>query len=57
MCKGLLDCIYVTVREESISGLFKGLSPSLIKAGFTTALHLTLYEQTFKLLQPLVNNY
>ncbi|XP_016663665.1 mitochondrial thiamine pyrophosphate carrier-like isoform X1 [Acyrthosiphon pisum] len=57
MCNGLLDCIYVTLREESISGLFKGLSPSLIKAGFTTALHLTLYEQTFKLLQPLVNNY
>lgn len=57
MCKGLLDCIYVTLREESISGLFKGLSPSLIKAGFTTALHLTLYEQTLELLQPLVNNY
>ncbi|KAF0763352.1 mitochondrial thiamine pyrophosphate carrier-like [Aphis craccivora] len=57
LCNGLLDCIYGTIREESINGLFKGLSPSLIKAGFTTALHLTLYEQTFKLLQSLVNNF
>ncbi|XP_025203459.1 mitochondrial thiamine pyrophosphate carrier-like isoform X2 [Melanaphis sacchari] len=57
ICNGLLNCIYVTVKEESIRGFFKGLSPSLIKAGFTTALHLTLYEQTFKLLQSLVNNF
>lgn len=56
MCNGLWDCIYVTVREESIYGLFKGLSPSLLKAGFVTALHLTFYEYTLKLLQPLVNN-
>ncbi|XP_026820795.1 mitochondrial thiamine pyrophosphate carrier-like [Rhopalosiphum maidis] len=57
MCNGLLDCIYVTIKEESFNGLFKGLSPSLIKAGFTTALHLTFYEQTLKLLQSLVNNF
>lgn len=50
MCNGLLHCIHLTIKNESIFGLFKGLSPSLIKAGFVTALHLTFYEQIFKLL-------
>jgi len=49
ICSGLLDCIYLTIKEESIFGLFKGLSPSLLKAGIVTALHLTFYEQTIKI--------
>lgn len=54
MCNGLLNCLYLTIKEESVFGLFKGISPALLKAGFVTALHLTLYEQSFKLLQYLV---
>ncbi|KAG7188885.1 hypothetical protein KM043_008491 [Ampulex compressa] len=44
-CKGLIDCIRVTVREEGVPGLFKGLVPSQVKAASTTALHFTVYEQ------------
>ncbi|VVC27202.1 Mitochondrial carrier protein,Mitochondrial carrier domain,Mitochondrial substrate/solute carrier [Cinara cedri] len=50
VCKGLVDCIYLTIKEESFFGLFKGLSPSLLKAGVSTALHLAIYEHIFKLL-------
>lgn len=50
MCKGLVDCVYLTIKEESAFGLFKGLSPSLVKAGLSTALHLAFYEHIFKLL-------
>lgn len=50
MCNGFLHCIHLTIKNESFFGLFKGLSPSLIKAGFVTALHLTCYEQIYKLL-------
>lgn len=57
VCNGLWDCIHLMVKEESVFGLFKGLSPSLIKAGFVTALHLTFYEQTFKFFQFLVKSY
>lgn len=57
MCNGSLDCVCLTLKNESISGLYKGLSPSLIKAGLVTALHLTLYEQIYKLLCSFVENY
>lgn len=57
MCNGLLNCLHLTMKEESVLGLFKGMSPALLKAGFVTALHLTFYEQTFKLLQYLVKMY
>lgn len=54
MCNGLLDCVRLTIKDETILGLFKGLSPSLLKAGFVTALHLTFYEQTYNLIHSLV---
>jgi solute carrier family 25 thiamine pyrophosphate transporter 19 len=44
-CHGLLDCLWLTVRGETVAGLYKGLWPSLLKAGVTTALHFCLYEQ------------
>ncbi|RLU24974.1 hypothetical protein DMN91_003065 [Ooceraea biroi] len=50
-CNGLLDCLRVTVREEGVRGLFKGLVPSQVKAAATTALHFTVYEQVLLLLK------
>ncbi|CAL1677855.1 unnamed protein product [Lasius platythorax] len=50
-CKGLLDCLRVTVKEEGVQGLFKGLVPSQIKAATTSALHFTVYEQVLLLLR------
>ncbi|KAL0115728.1 hypothetical protein PUN28_010928 [Cardiocondyla obscurior] len=50
-CNGLMDCLKITVKEESIQGLFKGLIPSQVKAVITTALHFTVYEQVLLLIQ------
>ncbi|EFN62832.1 Mitochondrial deoxynucleotide carrier [Camponotus floridanus] len=50
-CNGLLDCLRVTVKEERIQGLFKGLVPSQIKAAATSALHFTMYEQVLLVLR------
>ncbi|XP_032665729.1 mitochondrial thiamine pyrophosphate carrier-like [Odontomachus brunneus] len=50
-CKGLLDCLIVTVRREGVPGLFKGLVPSQVKAVIVTALHFTAYEQVLSLLE------
>lgn len=50
-CNGLLDCLIVTTKREGVSGLFKGLVPSQLKAVLTTALYFTIYEQTLFLLK------
>lgn len=50
-CKGLIDCLRVTIRDEGIKGLFKGLLPSQLKAALTTALHFTFYEQALLVLK------
>lgn len=52
-CKGLIDCLKLTIKEEGIKGLFKGLVPSQLKATMTTALHYTVYEQTLIALKAL----
>ncbi|GFG33887.1 hypothetical protein Cfor_09858 [Coptotermes formosanus] len=44
-CRGLLDCLWRTVQGETVMGLYKGLSPSILKAAFTTALYFGIYEQ------------
>lgn len=44
-CEGMVNCFMKTFRNEGVVGLFKGLSPSLVKAGLTSALHFTVYEQ------------
>ncbi|NXD01801.1 TPC protein, partial [Certhia familiaris] len=41
---GLLDCIRQIMREEGPGGFFKGLSPSLLKAAFSTGLIFFWYE-------------
>lgn len=43
-CRGLNDCLVQIYAIEGIGGLFKGLSPSLLKAVFATALHFSSYE-------------
>ncbi|XP_011173547.1 mitochondrial thiamine pyrophosphate carrier isoform X2 [Solenopsis invicta] len=52
-CSGLLDCLRITVKEEGVRGLFKGLTPSQVKATVTTAFHFTAYEQVLLLLKTL----
>ncbi|XP_012534513.1 mitochondrial thiamine pyrophosphate carrier [Monomorium pharaonis] len=50
-CNGLMDCLKVTIKEEGVRGLFKGLVPSQVKATATSALHFTAYEQVLLLLK------
>jgi solute carrier family 25 thiamine pyrophosphate transporter 19 len=50
-CKGLNDCLFRIYEIEGFYGLFKGLSPSLVKAVFTTALHFSSYEMICQFLQ------
>lgn len=49
-CKGLIDCFRRIYYLEGPTGFIKGLSPSLIKAIVTTALHFSTYEMICKLL-------
>lgn len=44
VCNGFIDCLKRTYQFEGIRGIYKGLSPSLIKAVCTTALHFTSYD-------------
>ncbi|XP_050301587.1 mitochondrial thiamine pyrophosphate carrier [Anthonomus grandis grandis] len=49
-CRGLTDCLKKIYKIEGPWGYFKGLSPSLIKAVCTTALHFSSYEMICKFL-------
>ncbi|XP_050438793.1 mitochondrial thiamine pyrophosphate carrier-like [Adelges cooleyi] len=57
VCKGLVNCIRNTIMKESFFGLFKGLAPSLLKAGFVTALNFTFYEQSLRFFHNLVDTF
>ncbi|CAG9818657.1 unnamed protein product [Phaedon cochleariae] len=49
-CSGLNDCLVKIYRFEGVLGYYKGLSPSLIKAVVTSALHFSSYEMICKFL-------
>ncbi|XP_036921709.1 mitochondrial thiamine pyrophosphate carrier [Sturnira hondurensis] len=42
--QGLLDCARQVLREEGMQGIFKGLSPSLLKAALSTGFVFFWYE-------------
>lgn len=41
---GFVDCVVQIGREEGLRGFFKGLSPSLVKAAFSTGLIFFCYD-------------
>ncbi|EDV37232.1 uncharacterized protein Dana_GF11531 [Drosophila ananassae] len=43
-CPTVLECIGTTYKEEGIGGFYKGMVPTLLKAGFTSALYFTIYD-------------
>ena len=49
--KGLNDCLTTIVKQEGPRGLFKGLSPSLLKAGLAASSNFLVYEQCCYLLR------
>ena len=48
---GMLHCLKTSIMQEGLLALYKGLSPSLLKAVVTSAMHFCVYEQTCELLQ------
>lgn len=49
-CSGLLHCMRQTIQKEGFFGLYKGLYPSMWKAGVTTAFHFAFYEEICRLI-------
>lgn len=49
----MIDCIRSTFKEESFLGLYKGLTPSCIKAMATSGLIFALYEEISHLFKSL----
>ena len=48
--KGLFHCLRCVAVEEGWKGLYKGLSPSLLKAAFMAMSNFVIYEQVCELL-------
>uniref|UniRef100_A0A2C9JYL7 Mitochondrial thiamine pyrophosphate carrier n=1 Tax=Biomphalaria glabrata TaxID=6526 RepID=A0A2C9JYL7_BIOGL len=48
--KGLFHCLASSVRQEGVLCLYKGLCPSLLKAGFVAGLNFCIYENVCKVL-------
>lgn len=44
VCNHMFQCLYEVGRHEGLRGLYKGLAPSLLKAGFTSAFYFTIYD-------------
>lgn len=42
---GMLDCLRKTFEKERISGLYKGLSPAVIKSGMMSGFYFFFYEE------------
>lgn len=49
-CSGFLNCIFLTLKYEGFFGLFKGIGPSMIKAGASNAIYFTAYDKTCQFL-------
>jgi solute carrier family 25 thiamine pyrophosphate transporter 19 len=42
---GMFDCIVQTVSKEGLLGLYKGLTPSIVKAGAMSGFYFFFYEE------------
>lgn len=50
-CHGIIDCMKKTLQEEKISGFYKGMYPTLMKSGLTTAFYFSIYDAFKELLK------
>jgi hypothetical protein len=41
---GLFNCLYLTVKQEGLVGIYKGFYPSMIKAAVSSGLTFFFYE-------------
>ncbi|XP_055619174.1 mitochondrial thiamine pyrophosphate carrier-like [Toxorhynchites rutilus septentrionalis] len=49
VCTHMLQCFYQVCLREGFGGLYKGLAPSLLKAGVTNAFYFAIYDQLLSL--------
>ena len=56
MYTGMIHCIRTVVRQEGMRGLYKGLSPSLLKAGVVTSISFSVYEKCVDVILFLYNS-
>lgn len=47
---GMVDCLRKTFRQEGLRGLYRGLTPGLLKAVVTTSINFWLYEYSCRLI-------
>ncbi|XP_059168962.1 mitochondrial thiamine pyrophosphate carrier-like isoform X2 [Physella acuta] len=47
---GLIHCVILSIQEEGIRSLFKGLYPSLLKAALVSGINFCVYENVCRLL-------
>lgn len=43
-CNGIVDCFRATIVREGYRGLFKGMWPSVVKTGITSAMNFCIYD-------------
>jgi len=53
---GMLNCFKVVAKEEGITGFFKGLAPSTLKAGLSVALIFCTYEQCLSVIRGYIHD-
>uniref|UniRef100_A0A1B0EZA7 Mitochondrial thiamine pyrophosphate carrier n=1 Tax=Phlebotomus papatasi TaxID=29031 RepID=A0A1B0EZA7_PHLPP len=49
-CEGFIQCVIRTSKTEGFLGFYKGIVPSMLKSGITTALNFCIYDETKKIL-------
>uniref|UniRef100_A0A1L8DXS9 Mitochondrial thiamine pyrophosphate carrier n=1 Tax=Nyssomyia neivai TaxID=330878 RepID=A0A1L8DXS9_9DIPT len=49
-CEGFFQCVIRTAKTEGFIGFYKGIAPSMLKSGITTALNFCIYDETKKIL-------
>ena len=48
---GLMHCLKLTLAEEGVRGLYKGFTPSLLKAIVTSGLMFGFYEEILRIIR------
>ncbi|KAL8587471.1 hypothetical protein ACOMHN_062204 [Nucella lapillus] len=46
---GMVSCLVQMARQEGVRGLYKGLTPGVLKAGLVAGCNFSVYEQTCRL--------